>query len=77
MERRRIAGATGGEIAAGGRCGRRGVAADLARRIAAADGNDCGRGWKGGGLRGLRVEKSRCARGGQNRACVDAYTKNI
>jgi hypothetical protein len=36
----------------GGRCGRRGVAADLARWIAAADGNDCGRGWKGGGLRG-------------------------
>jgi hypothetical protein len=44
MERGRIAGAAGGEIAAGGRCGRRGVAADLARRIAAADGKaaDCG-----------------------------------
>jgi hypothetical protein len=38
----------------GGRCGRRGVAADLARWIAAADGKaaDCG---------GLRVEKSRRA----------------
>jgi hypothetical protein len=96
----------------GGRCGRRGVPADLARWIAAADGNDCDRGWKGGGLRGtaggeiaaggrcgrrecgggfgvadwprmekgglrgLRVE-SRRARGGQNRPCVDAYTKNI
>jgi hypothetical protein len=45
----------------GGRCGRRGVAADLARWIAVADGNDCGRGWKGGRLRGLRVEKSRRA----------------
>jgi hypothetical protein len=44
MERRRIAGAAGGEIAAGGRCGRRGMAADLARRIAVADGKatDCG-----------------------------------
>jgi hypothetical protein len=69
MERRRTAGAAGGEIVAGGR---RGVAADLARRIAAADGNDCG-----GGLRGLCVEKSRRASGGQNRPCVDAYTKNI
>jgi hypothetical protein len=37
------------------------VAADLARWIAVADGNDCGRGWKGGRLRGLRVEKSRRA----------------
>jgi hypothetical protein len=44
MERPRIAGAAGGEIAACGRCGRRGVAADLARRIAAMDGKaaDCG-----------------------------------
>jgi hypothetical protein len=54
-------------LAAGGR---RGVAADLARRIAAADGNNCGRGRKGGGLRGLRVEKSWRAHGGQNRACA-------
>jgi hypothetical protein len=106
MERRRIAGAAGREIAACGPCGRRGVAADLARRIAAMDGKaadcggcewrnrgvravraqgcgggfgaaDCGHGWKGGRLRGLRVEKSRRARGGQNRACVHAYTKNI
>jgi hypothetical protein len=44
MERRRIAGAAGREIAACGPCGRRGVAADLARRIAAMDGKaaDCG-----------------------------------
>jgi hypothetical protein len=40
MERRRIAGAEGGEIAAVGRCGRRGQAADLARQMAAADGNE-------------------------------------
>jgi hypothetical protein len=66
MERRRIAGAAGGEIAA---CGRRGVAADLARRIAAMDGKaaDCG---------AARGEIAACSRRAEQ-ACVHAYTKNI
>jgi hypothetical protein len=40
MERWRIAGDVGGEITAVGRCGRRGQATDLVRRMAAADGNE-------------------------------------
>jgi hypothetical protein len=39
---KRNAGAEGGEIAAVRRCGRRGHAADLARRMAAADGKNSG-----------------------------------
>jgi hypothetical protein len=67
---KRNAGAEGGEIAAVRRCGRRGHATDLARRMATADGKNRDELVRGG----KRI--AACSRRAEQ-GCVDAYTNNI